>query len=115
MTSLGDIGPHEGQVGFVFELIVTDVVIDPVTEVQTETVLNISTATTKEIILRMEGGARVVKTATFSTNGSDGKIRCVSAAGDIGKGESVYVEGHVILLAEEFYTETLVIPVSAHL
>ena len=64
---------HIGDVGTVFEATVFEggVAID------------ISAATTKNFILRTPTGTIVTKTASFSTNGSDGKLKYTVVANDL--------------------------------
>jgi hypothetical protein len=64
---------HVGDIGTVFE----------VTIQESGVTLDISTATTKQIILRKPSGASMTKTAAFSTDGKDGKIRYASISGDL--------------------------------
>jgi hypothetical protein len=45
--------------------------------------LNISTATVKSIVFKKPSGTVVVKTATFETDGADGKIYYLSVSGDL--------------------------------
>lgn len=47
--------------------------------------LNISTATTKQIVLRPPKGDDLTKAASFSTDGSDGFIEYTVASGDLNK------------------------------
>ena len=46
-------------------------------------VVDISTATTLELVLKRPGGTEVTKTASFYTDGTDGKIKYQTLAGDI--------------------------------
>ena len=45
-------------------------------------VLDISAATTKQIIFKKPSGSLLTKTASFLTNGSDGKLSYISQDGD---------------------------------
>ena len=58
-------------------------------------VVDISSATTKEILLHKPGGAVLTKTATFTTNGTDGKIRFSSASGDWDQPGVYRLQGHI--------------------
>jgi len=48
-----------------------------------ENALNISTATTKQLIFKKPDGVTLTKDADFVTTGSDGLIKYVSASGDL--------------------------------
>jgi len=69
--------------------------------------LDISTASTKEIIFKAPGtGDRVVKTASFVTDGTDGKLRYSLATTDLPRVGSWRLQGKVVLSSgQEFKTE----------
>jgi hypothetical protein len=64
---------HENDVGTVFEVTLKD----------GDTVVDVSGATDKKIIFRKGDQTTVSKTAAFTTDGTDGKIRYISVAGDL--------------------------------
>lgn len=64
---------HVGDVGTVLERTVTD----------NGVVVNISSATVRQFKLRKPSGAVLTKTAMFSSDGSDGKLRYTTIADDI--------------------------------
>jgi hypothetical protein len=64
---------HVGDVGTVFELTLQE---DGVA-------VNISTATLKQFIYTKPSGTATTKTASFTTDGSNGKLRYVSLANDL--------------------------------
>jgi len=67
---------HKGDIGTVFEVTVKD----------GDTVVDVSSASTegsKKIRFSKPGGTVVEETATFSSNGTDGKIRYVTIADDL--------------------------------
>lgn len=66
--------------------------------------VNISTATTIEIKLKPPEAATKTKTATFSTDGSDGKIRYITISGDIDEEGQWRIQGHVILPTGEWHS-----------
>lgn len=45
-------------------------------------VVNVSSATTKEILIRKPSGTLLTNTASLYTDGTDGKIRYISVSGD---------------------------------
>jgi hypothetical protein len=66
--------PQENAIGV--DIIVT--VLDTAGAVK-----NISTATAKQLIFKKSNGTVVAKTATFVTDGSDGKLKWTTIAGDL--------------------------------
>lgn len=64
--------PHKTDIGVAVELTVKE----------NGTAVNLSSVSTKQIILRDPTGAVTTHTATFTTDGTDGKIRYVTIAGD---------------------------------
>jgi len=63
-----------GDIGTIFEATIKD---------QAGAVVDISTATTKQILFKKPTGVVLTKTASFTTTGSDGKIRYTTIAGDL--------------------------------
>lgn len=63
---------HEGDVGTVIEMTCKD----------GSTVIDISGATTVQIIFQAPDGTLLTKTASFTTDGTDGKMRVTSESGD---------------------------------
>lgn len=64
---------------------------------------NISAATTKQIILTRPDGTRLVKTASFYTDGSDGIIMYTTVDGDLSVAGLWRIQGYVVLSASEAY------------
>jgi len=64
---------HVGDVGTVFEITVQD----------GGSVIDISSATTKDIIFEKPDRTNLTKTGSFTTDGTDGKIRYTTAADDL--------------------------------
>jgi len=64
---------HVNDIGTVFEITVTDCTAP----------INISTATDITLLFSKPDGSTVEKTATFTTNGVDGKIRYITQANDL--------------------------------
>lgn len=58
-------------------------VVIEVTVTEDDVVADLSTVTTKQLILRKPNGDELTKTALFTTNGSDGKLRYTTIAGDL--------------------------------
>src|SRR5574341_746475 len=64
---------HIGDIGTVIEITVKE----------NDAPLNLSDATVKKFVFRKATGTAVEKTASFSTDGSNGKLRYVTIANDI--------------------------------
>jgi len=78
---------HLGDIGTIFEIELKDCL----------TVLNISAATVKQIIFQKPTGVSVTKTAIFSTDGVDGKIRYVTVSGDLDVVGTWKIQAKVVL------------------
>ena len=63
---------HNGDVGTVFRLTITDT---------DGTAIDVSTATTKYIYFQDPAGTKTQQTAAFYTDGTDGKIQYTTIAG----------------------------------
>ncbi len=64
---------HVNDIGTVFEITLKDC----------DVVVNISSATTKQIIFQKPDQSVIIKTAQFTTDGTDGKIRYTTVDGDL--------------------------------
>lgn len=62
---------HVGDIGTIFERTVKD---------QSDVVVDCSAATVKKLIFKKPDGTVVEKTAAFTTNGADGKLRYTTTA-----------------------------------
>ena len=76
-----------GDVGTVIRLVVQD---------QDEAILDVSSASTKQIIFRKPSGATLTKVASFSTDGTDGRIQYATIAGDIDESGIWQMQGYVV-------------------
>lgn len=65
---------QESAVGVIIQYTVLDYNANP---------LDISSATVKSLVFKKPDGTVVTKTATFVTNGTDGKLKYTSIAGDL--------------------------------
>lgn len=87
MTCLVPDEIHVGAVGLVFEI----------TVMQNCTAVDISTATTMQIyFLKNDGVTVLTKTAVFTTDGSDGKMKYVTIAGDLDQVGDWKIQGNII-------------------
>ena len=89
---------HNGDIGTVFELTIVDT---------DDTAVDVSTAAVKYIYFQDPTGTRMRKTATFTTDGTDGKIEYVTIAGDIDEVGTWQVQGYVETSLGKFYTEKM--------
>ena len=67
--------------------------------------VDISSASTKQIIIKKPSGTKMTKSATFSSDGSDGKIYYSSIADDLDETGSYKLQGKVIISDGTFYTD----------
>jgi methionine-rich copper-binding protein CopC len=67
--------------------------------------VNISSASTKEIIIQKPSGTKITATATFDSDGTDGKIYYVTVADDLDEAGSYKLQGKVIISDGTFYTD----------
>ena len=79
---------HLNDIGTVFEVTLKD---------ETGTVLDISSATVKQIVFQKPDKTLITKTASFSNTGTDGKIRYISQAGDLDQPKSWQIQAKVTL------------------
>jgi hypothetical protein len=78
---------HVNDVGTVFEITVKD----------GTAVVDISSATSIRIFFKKPDGTVSSQTATFSTNGEDGKMKYTSVSGFLDKAGSWRIQGRVIM------------------
>ena len=64
---------HKNDIGTVFKVTIKD----------SAAVVNVSTATTKQIILKKPSGTKLTKDASFFTDGSDGIITYTTVRGNV--------------------------------
>lgn len=72
-----------------------------------ESIVDISGATTKEIIFKNKNGTRFARSASFTNDGKDGKMYADTQAGDINVTGDWRYMGHVITSSGEWHTEEL--------
>jgi hypothetical protein len=77
--------------------------------------VDISTATTKQIIFQRPDGEKLTKTATFTNTGTNGKIEYATVSGDLSlPGEWAY-QGYVVMPSWSGYTSVKRFQVSPNL
>tara|TARA_R110002020_G_scaffold123344_1_gene279741 strand:- start:1025 stop:1333 length:309 start_codon:yes stop_codon:yes gene_type:complete len=67
--------------------------------------VNISTASTKQILITKPSGTKMTKTATFNSDGSDGKIYYMVIADDLDEVGTYQLQGKVIISDGTFSTD----------
>jgi len=87
---------HVGDVGTVFTLTIT--------ETNGTTAVDISTATVKTFYFMKPDGTKVNKTASFTTNGTDGKLTYTTAAADISMAGTWQVQAYVEIGTSKYYS-----------
>tara|TARA_Y100000401_G_scaffold116147_1_gene121266 strand:+ start:5763 stop:6092 length:330 start_codon:yes stop_codon:yes gene_type:complete len=81
---------HVNDIGTVFRVTIYDTTATGGSEVA-----DISTATTKNFIFQRPDGTSFTKVATFTTDGSDGKIEYATVDGDLGKAGTWSIQAYV--------------------
>ena len=86
---------HYADIGTAFEITLQD----------DSTVVNISAATTKQIIFQKPDGTTVTETADFVTDGTDGKIQYVIASGDLDTVGTWSIQAKIIISTNTWYSD----------
>ena len=81
---------HLNDIGTVFEITLKD-------EGNSPEIVDVSTAATMEIIFQKPNGTSVTQTASFTTDGTDGKIEYTTLTGDLDTVGLWKIQGHVVL------------------
>jgi len=84
-----------GDIGTIFEVTVKD---------EAGVAVNLSSATTKEILLQKPDKTVLTKTASFKTTGTDGIITYTLSSGDINQNGIWSIQAHVILPSGEWHS-----------
>lgn len=85
----------KNDIGTVFEVIIKD----------GTAIVDISGATTKQIIFKKANGETVTKTATFKTDGTDGKIQYTTVTNDLDVEGTWEIQAFVILASGEWMSD----------
>lgn len=95
---------HIGDLGTVFQVTFTD---------ENGNIINVSTATTKQILAKLPDGTNKIFGAIFTTNGIDGVIQYTTAStGDISQSGDWKFQGYTILAnSDQWHTDTTVVTV----
>lgn len=87
---------HIGDIGTSFRVTVVD---------QNAAVVDISSATTKQLLFKLPNGTVLTKTASFVTDGTDGKMEYVTAEDDLSAKGNWSLQGYVVLSGGEWHTD----------
>ncbi len=89
--------PHVDDIGTRFEITLND---------QDGAVVDISAVTTKEIIFEKPDRTSATKTASFTTDGTDGKMYFIAAGVDLNSNPGNWrIQGHVIGVGFEYRSQ----------
>lgn len=87
---------HIGDIGTAFQVTLYDC----------DTVVDVSSATTVEIIFLKPDGTKVTQTASFVTDGIDGVIQYLSQNGDLDQSGGWKLQAHIVLPTGEWWSDT---------
>lgn len=97
---------HKGDVGTVFRATIRD---------ESGEIVNLSGATTIELEFRKPNGVILVKTASFATDGTDGKIQYISQIDDLDRVGRWTVQGYVEALGGSWHSDKYIFEVLSNL
>ena len=86
---------HVNDVGTKFLVTVTD----------GSSAVNISSATTKELIIKKPSGTKLTKATSFTSDVTDGKMQYSIASDDLDEAGSYKLQGKVVISDGTFYTD----------
>jgi hypothetical protein len=67
--------------------------------------VDVSSASTKQIIIKKPSGSKLTTTASFNSDGTDGKIYYTTVTDDLDEAGSYKLQGKVIISDGTFYTD----------
>lgn len=77
--------------------------------------IDLSTATTKDLIFKKPGGDILTKGASFYTDGTDGVIYYTSVSGDLSENGRWKMQAHIVTPSSDFKTDIYNFKVSRNL
>ena len=86
---------HMNDVGTKFLVTVTD----------GTSAVDISSATTKQLIFQKPSGTKLTKATAFTSDGTDGKMQYSIASDDFDEARSYKLQGKVVISDGTFYTD----------
>lgn len=93
---------HVGDIGTIFLATITD---------ENNAVVDVSLASTKQLWFKKPDTTVTKKTASFTTNGTDGKLQYTTIAGDLDNAGVWEIQGYVVLAAGTWHTSRLTVQV----
>ncbi len=88
---------HKSDIGTVFEITIKD----------GSAVVDISGATTKNILFKPPTATLLTKAGVFSTDGTDGKIKYTTISGDLSESGVWQVQAHIVTPAGEWKSDII--------
>jgi hypothetical protein len=86
---------HINDIGTVFTITVKD----------GSSVVDISSASTKQVIIKKPGGTKLTKDSAFVTDGTDGQMKYTIVSGDLDETGTYKLQGYLIISDGTFYTD----------
>ncbi len=86
---------HKDDVGNIFR----------VTVVEDGAAIDVSASSTKQIFFKKPDGMKLTKTATFTVDGSDGRIEYAVIAGDLDQIGIYRIQAYVVIGSNYYYSE----------
>lgn len=83
---------HLGDIGTIFRVTINDC-----DSAGVQSAIDISAATTLQLIFKPPKGASVTKTAVFTTDGTNGQIQYVTVSGDINETGRWKLQAYIVL------------------
>lgn len=77
--------------------------------------VDLSTATTKQLIFRKPDGTKLTKNASFVTDGTDGKLKYVSVSGDLNEAGYWKLQAYIAIGSNAWKTNTTIFRVHPNL
>ena len=86
---------HQGDIGTKFLVTIYD----------DSTAVDVSGASTKQIMFKKPAGTKLTKSAAFNSDGTDGKIYYAAVADDLDEIGTYEIQGKVVITGGTFYTD----------
>ena len=86
---------HVNDVGTLFTITIKD----------GDSVVDISSATTRKIVIKKPSGTKLTYTTTFVSDGTDGKMKYNAVSGDLDETGTYKLQSYVIIGDGTFYTD----------
>jgi len=86
---------HLSDIGTVFEITFKD----------GTSAIDISAASTKQILFKKPDATTLTKSGTFTSDGTDGKLKWVTISGDLDTTGKWEIQGYVVLAGGEWHTD----------